>query len=75
MKLKLSILALSVLAFQGCSISNENIVQEEPAVEQYIDVNAPICGEYSDGTKQTFPTLKDLENDPDAHLLHEGPCY
>jgi len=74
MKLKLSILALSVLLFQGCSIFSNNFAQEE-LTEQYIDVNAPICGEYSDGTKQTFPTLKDLENDPDAHLLHEGPCY
>ena len=74
MKLKLSILALTLLVLQGCGIGNGNILQNE-ATEQYIDVNSPICGEYSDGTKQTFPTLKDLENDPDAHLLYDGPCY
>ena len=62
------------MVLQGCSVGN-GYALENGATEQYIDVNAPICGEYSDGTKQTFPTLKDLENDPDAHLLHEGPCY
>ena len=69
MRVKLYILAFTILMLQGCSVSNDSV---EP---QYINENAPVCGEYVDNSTQTFPSLKELENDPDAHFLHEGPCY
>jgi len=68
MRVKLYII-FTILILQGCSISSNSIDA------QYIDENAPVCGEYADNSKQTFPSLKELESDPDAHFLHEGPCY
>jgi len=70
MKVKLFLLAVNLMAFQGCSISNSALDSA-----QYIDENSPVCGQYEDGSKQTFPTMKDLESDRDAQLLHDGPCY
>ena len=69
MRAKAYILVFSILILQGCNLSSSSVDT------QYIDENGPICGEYSDNSTQTFPSLKELDNDTDAHFLHEGPCY
>jgi len=70
MKVKLFLLVIVFAIFQGCSVNNSALNGAE-----YIDENSPVCGQYSDGSKQTFPTMKDLNSDKDAHFLYEGPCY
>jgi len=56
------------IALSGCMQSGSNVQYEEVS-------NGIVCGQLSDGEKQTFPSMNELTQAGDAQYLHDGPCY
>jgi len=67
-KLLLIASLFTLIVMTGC-------VKKAPVVYEEYDPNAPVCAELDDGTKQTFPSMQELENYSGASFLHDGPCY
>lgn len=58
--------ALAVVLLAGCAQSGTAV---------YHDANGPVCAQLDDGSKQTFPSMQELEGYSGASYLHDGPCY
>lgn len=71
MKNLLIIFSISAVALSGCMMSSQS---QESVMVQQEEYKGPVCGEI-DGEKQTFPSLEELSNIPNAYYLHDRPCY
>jgi len=67
--MKILTLGLTIfsLILSGCAESGNHIYHQESG--------GVVCGEFSDGTKQTFPSIEELSKVSDTSYLHDGPCY
>ena len=62
------ILIVAPLLITGCVQSGGSHIYHK-------ERGGAVCGELGSGEKQTFPSIEELNNTPDANYLHDGPCY
>ncbi len=70
--MKILLFVLAILAVNGCSSTTTNSVNYNSVSVESRAQNI-VCG-IVDGQKQTYPSMKELENDG-ADFSHYGPCY
>ena len=69
MRLKIVFFITITLIFSACS-NNYNL--DGVAVDESSSI---ICAKLSDGVKQTFPSITEMQKVNGATYLYDGPCY